>query len=71
VNGGRQTLSRPTALISGLAYDAMQTAREDGTDILFDIGGDCRTRLIFGECRPQIVRVVKKQDEICRPMRCR
>ena len=33
---GAKTLSRPTGSdSSGLAYDAMQTAKEDGTDILF------------------------------------
>ena len=62
---GARTLSRPTGSdSSGLAYDAMQTAREDGTDILFiDTAGRLQNKAYLMDELDKIVRVVKKQDE--------
>jgi fused signal recognition particle receptor len=62
---GAKTLSRPTGSdSSGLAYDAMQTAREDGTDILFiDTAGRLQNKAYLMDELDKIVRVVKKQDE--------
>jgi fused signal recognition particle receptor len=62
---GAKTLSRPTGSdSSGLAYDAMQAAREDGTDILFiDTAGRLHNKAYLMDELDKIVRVVKKQDE--------
>lgn len=62
---GAKTLSRPTGSdSSGLAYDAMQTAREAGTDILFiDTAGRLQNKAYLMDELDKIVRVVKKQDE--------
>lgn len=62
---GAKTLSRPTGSdSSGLAYDAMQTAMEDGTDILFiDTAGRLQNKAYLMDELDKIVRVVKKQDE--------
>lgn len=62
---GTKTLSRPTGSdSSGLAYDAMQTAKEDGTDILFiDTAGRLQNKAYLMDELDKIVRVVKKQDE--------
>jgi fused signal recognition particle receptor len=62
---GAKTLSRPTGSdSSGLAYDAMQTARADGTDILFiDTAGRLQNKAYLMDELDKIVRVVKKQDE--------
>ncbi len=62
---GAKTLSRPTGSdSSGLAYDAMQTAREDGTDILFiDTAGRLQNKAYLMDELDKIVRVVKKQEE--------
>jgi fused signal recognition particle receptor len=62
---GAKTLARPTGSdSSGLAYDAMQTAREDGTDILFiDTAGRLQNKAYLMDELDKIVRVVKKQDE--------
>ena len=62
---GAKTLSRPTGSdSSGLAYDAMQTAKEDGTDILFiDTAGRLQNKAYLMDELDKIVRVVKKQDE--------
>jgi fused signal recognition particle receptor len=62
---GARTLSRPTGSdSSGLAYDAMQTAKEDGTDILFiDTAGRLQNKAYLMDELDKIVRVVKKQDE--------
>ena len=62
---GARTLSRPTGSdSSGLAYDAMQTAREDGTDILFiDTAGRLQNKAYLMDELDKIVRVIKKQDE--------
>ena len=61
---GARTLSRPTGSdSSGLAYDAMQTAKEDGTDILFiDTAGRLQNKAYLMDELDKIVRVVKKQD---------
>jgi fused signal recognition particle receptor len=61
---GAKTLSRPTGSdSSGLAYDAMQTAREDGTDILFiDTAGRLQNKAYLMDELDKIVRVIKKQD---------
>jgi fused signal recognition particle receptor len=61
---GARTLSRPTGSdSSGLAYDAMQTAREDGTDILFiDTAGRLQNKAYLMDELDKIVRVIKKQD---------
>jgi fused signal recognition particle receptor len=62
---GAQTISRPTgADSSGLAYDAMQSARETGTDILFiDTAGRLQNKAYLMDELDKIVRVIKKQDE--------
>ena len=62
---GAKTVSRPTGSdSSGLAYDAMQTAKEDGTDILFiDTAGRLQNKAYLMDELDKIVRVVKKQDE--------
>ena len=62
---GAKTLSRPTGSdSSGLAYDAMQAAKEDGTDILFiDTAGRLQNKAYLMDELDKIVRVVKKQDE--------
>jgi fused signal recognition particle receptor len=62
---GAKTLSRPTGSdSSGLAYDAMQMARADGTDILFiDTAGRLQNKAYLMDELDKIVRVVKKQDE--------
>ena len=61
---GAKTLSRPTGSdSSGLAYDAMQTAREDGTDILFiDTAGRLQNKAYLMDELDKVVRVIKKQD---------
>ena len=61
---GARTLSRPTGSdSSGLAYDAMQTAKADGTDILFiDTAGRLQNKAYLMDELDKIVRVVKKQD---------
>lgn len=61
---GAKTLSRPTGSdSSGLAYDAMQTAKADGTDILFiDTAGRLQNKAYLMDELDKIVRVVKKQD---------
>jgi fused signal recognition particle receptor len=62
---GAKTMSRPTGSdSSGLAYDAMQMAKEDGTDILFiDTAGRLQNKAYLMDELDKIVRVVKKQDE--------
>jgi fused signal recognition particle receptor len=62
---GAQTISRPTgADSSGLAYDAMQAARDSGTDILFiDTAGRLQNKAYLMDELDKIVRVIKKQDE--------
>jgi fused signal recognition particle receptor len=62
---GAKTISRPTgADSSGLAFDAMQTAKENGTDILFiDTAGRLQNKAYLMDELDKIVRVIKKQDE--------
>ena len=62
---GARTLSRPTGSdASGLAFDAMKEAKEDGTDILFiDTAGRLQNKAYLMDELDKIVRVIKKQDE--------
>ena len=61
---GATTISRPTGSdSSGLAYDAMQTAAQNGTDILFiDTAGRLQNKAYLMDELDKIVRVIKKQD---------
>lgn len=61
---GATTISRPTGSdSSGLAYDAMQTATQNGTDILFiDTAGRLQNKAYLMDELDKIVRVIKKQD---------
>ena len=62
---GARTISRPTGSdSSGLAFDAMKAAREDGTDILFiDTAGRLQNKAYLMDELDKVVRVIKKQDE--------
>jgi fused signal recognition particle receptor len=62
---GAKVMSRPTgADASGLAFDAIREAREDGTDILFiDTAGRLQNKQYLMDELDKIVRVIKKQDE--------
>jgi len=62
---GARTMARPTgADASGLAFDAMKEARDDGTDILFiDTAGRLQNKAYLMDELDKIVRVIKKQDE--------
>lgn len=62
---GARTMSRPTgADASGLAFDAMKEAKDDGTDILFiDTAGRLQNKQYLMDELDKIVRVIKKQDE--------
>ena len=64
---GAKTISRPTgADSSGLAFDALKAAREDGTDILFiDTAGRLQNKAYLMDELDKVVRVLKKQDETC------
>jgi fused signal recognition particle receptor len=61
---GARTISRPTGSdASGLAFDALKAAREDGTDILFiDTAGRLQNKAYLMDELDKIVRVIKKQD---------
>jgi fused signal recognition particle receptor len=61
---GARTMSRPTGSdSSGLAFDAMKEAREDGTDILFiDTAGRLQNKAYLMDELDKVVRVIKKQD---------
>ena len=61
---GARTISRPTGSdASGLAFDAMTEAREDGTDILFiDTAGRLQNKAYLMDELDKVVRVIKKQD---------
>jgi fused signal recognition particle receptor len=61
---GAVTMSRPTGSdASGLAYDALNTARQSGTDILFiDTAGRLQNKAHLMDELDKIVRVLKKQD---------
>ena len=62
---GATVLARPTGSdASGLAFDALKQAREDGTDILIvDTAGRLQNKAHLMEELHKIVRVLKKQDE--------
>ncbi len=62
---GARVMSRPTgADASGLAFDAIREAKEDGTDILFiDTAGRLQNKQYLMDELDKIVRVIKKQDE--------
>ncbi len=62
---GARVMSRPTgADASGLAFDAIAQAKEDGTDILFiDTAGRLQNKQYLMDELDKIVRVIKKQDE--------
>jgi fused signal recognition particle receptor len=62
---GAKTISRPTGSdASGLAFDAMKEAKEDGTDILFiDTAGRLQNKAYLMDELDKVVRVIKKQDE--------
>jgi fused signal recognition particle receptor len=62
---GATTISRATgADASGLAYDAMKSARESGTDILIvDTAGRLQNKATLMAELEKIVRVLKKQDD--------
>ena len=61
---GARTISRPTGSdASGLAFDALKEAREDGTDILFiDTAGRLQNKAYLMDELDKVVRVIKKQD---------
>ncbi len=61
---GARTISRPTGSdASGLAFDALKAARQDGTDILFiDTAGRLQNKAYLMDELDKIVRVIKKQD---------
>ncbi len=61
---GAETMSRPTGADSaGLAFDALKTARENSTDILFiDTAGRLQNKAYLMDELDKVVRVIKKQD---------
>ena len=61
---GARTISRPTgADSSGLAFDAMKEARDDGADILFiDTAGRLQNKAYLMDELDKVVRVIKKQE---------
>jgi fused signal recognition particle receptor len=62
---GAKVISRPTgADASGLAFDAIAAAKEEGADILFiDTAGRLQNKQYLMDELDKIVRVIKKQDE--------
>jgi fused signal recognition particle receptor len=62
---GAETISRPQgADAAGLAYDAMNAAQEDGTDILFiDTAGRLHNKAYLMDELDKVVRVIKKYDD--------
>jgi fused signal recognition particle receptor len=62
---GARVMSRPTGSdASGLAFDAIAQAKEDGTDILFiDTAGRLQNKQYLMDELDKIVRVIRKQDE--------
>jgi len=62
---GAKVMSRPTgADASGLAFDAIAAAKEEGADILFiDTAGRLQNKQYLMDELDKIVRVIKKQDE--------
>ncbi len=62
--GGKVVSRAPGADASGLAFDALKAAREDGTDILLiDTAGRLQNKAGLMAELEKIVRVLKKQDE--------
>ena len=61
---GAETISRPTGADSaGLAFDAVKTAQENGTDILFiDTAGRLQNKAHLMDELDKMVRVIKKLD---------
>ncbi len=61
---GAITMSRPTgADASGLAFDALKAARENGTDILFiDTAGRLQNKAYLMDELDKVVRVIRKLD---------
>jgi fused signal recognition particle receptor len=61
---GADTISRPQgADAAGLAFDAMKSAQEDGTDILFiDTAGRLHNKTYLMDELDKVVRVIKKYD---------
>jgi fused signal recognition particle receptor len=61
---GAETISRPQgADAAGLAFDAMKSAGEDGTDILFiDTAGRLHNKTYLMDELDKVVRVIKKYD---------
>ncbi|WP_421693257.1 signal recognition particle-docking protein FtsY [Aestuariivirga sp.] len=62
---GAKVMSRPTGSdASGLAFDAIAEAKQDGTEILFiDTAGRLQNKQYLMDELDKIVRVIKKQDE--------
>lgn len=60
-----RTLTAPQGSdASGLAFDAMREAKQDGTDILFiDTAGRLHNKAYLMDELDKVVRVIKKQDE--------
>jgi fused signal recognition particle receptor len=61
---GAETVSRPPGSdAAGLAFDAMKSAREDGTDIVFiDTAGRLHNKTYLMDELDKVVRVIKKYD---------
>jgi fused signal recognition particle receptor len=61
---GAETISRPPGSdAAGLAFDAMKSAREDGTDIVFiDTAGRLHNKTYLMDELDKVVRVIKKYD---------
>jgi fused signal recognition particle receptor len=62
---GAETVSRPPGSdAAGLAFDAMKSARDDGTDIVFiDTAGRLHNKTYLMDELDKVVRVIKKYDE--------
>lgn len=63
---GAETMSRPTgADSSGLAFDALKKAHDNGTDILFiDTAGRLQNKTYLMDELDKVVRVIKKLDPV-------
>ncbi|MFT3674002.1 signal recognition particle-docking protein FtsY [Aestuariivirga sp.] len=61
---GAETISRPPGSdAAGLAFDAMKSAKEDGTDIVFiDTAGRLHNKTYLMDELDKVVRVIKKYD---------
>jgi fused signal recognition particle receptor len=62
---GAETVSRPPGSdAAGLAFDAMKSAKEDGTDIVFiDTAGRLHNKTYLMDELDKVVRVIRKYDE--------